>query len=106
MFNELEHSPTDDHMDILNPSNHPEKLDSADQGIDSSLGSERTASLTVVKIGGSTLGNHDTTLTNGRCALWGQLVHIKATNFVARDAARNSWLKMKQICTITNRLNS
>ena len=47
MFNELEHSPTDDHMDILNPSNHPEKLDSADQGIDSSLGSERTASLTL-----------------------------------------------------------
>ena len=64
MFNELEHSPTDDHMDILNPSNHPEKLDSADQGIDSSLGSERTPSLTVVKIGGSTLGNHDTTLTD------------------------------------------
>ena len=64
MFNELEHSPTDDHMDILNSSNHPEKLDSADQGIDSSLGSEKTPSLTVVKIGGSTLGNHDTTLTD------------------------------------------
>ena len=64
MFNELEHSSTDDHMDILKPSGQTEGLGSHATSLDSNPGSEKTPNLTVVKIGGSTLGNHDTTLTD------------------------------------------
>ena len=64
MFNEMEHSPTDDQMDILDPSEPQEKVDSFEPGDAAHIGSEKTGTLTVVKIGGSTLGSHDTTLTD------------------------------------------
>ena len=64
MFNELEHSPTDDQLEILNPSNQTEGVESSDSDDDLGLGSEKKPTLTVVKIGGSTLGSHDTTLTD------------------------------------------
>ncbi len=64
MFNELEHSPTDDHTENMNSSSRVGDKVSVDSETDLDFGSENTRSLTVIKIGGSTLGSHDTTLTD------------------------------------------
>ena len=64
MFNELEHSHSNDQMEDLNSSSQIQEKSSSDSATDLDLGSENKRSLTVVKIGGSTLGSHDTTLTD------------------------------------------
>ena len=64
MFNELEHSHSNDQMEDLNSSSQLQEKSSPDSATDLDLGSENKRSLTVVKIGGSTLGSHDTTLTD------------------------------------------
>ena len=64
MFNELEHSHSNDQMEDLNSSSQLQEKSSPDFATDLDLGSENKRSLTVVKIGGSTLGSHDTTLTD------------------------------------------
>ena len=64
MFNELEHSHSNDQMEDLDSSSQLQEKSSPDSATDLDLGSENKRSLTVVKIGGSTLGSHDTTLTD------------------------------------------
>ncbi|MDC0035743.1 acetylglutamate kinase [Chloroflexi bacterium] len=62
MFSELEHSPTDDPLEVSlhSPSTKDQTMENLASGLE--LGPDQSATLTVVKIGGSTLGSHDTTL--------------------------------------------
>lgn len=62
MYNELEHSQMDDQLETVESLSQTEELDRRDHDSDMDHASEESSSLTVVKIGGSTLGSHDTTL--------------------------------------------
>jgi acetylglutamate kinase len=62
MYNELEHSHMDDQIEMVESLTQTEDLDRMDHDSDLGHEQEESSSLTVVKIGGSTLGSHDTTL--------------------------------------------
>ena len=62
MYNELEHSHMDDQIEMVESLTQTEDLDQMDHDSDLGHEQEESSSLTVVKIGGSTLGSHDTTL--------------------------------------------
>ena len=62
MYNELEHSHIDDQIEMVESLTQTEDLDRMDHDSDLGHEQEESSSLTVVKIGGSTLGSHDTTL--------------------------------------------
>ena len=62
MYNELEHSHMDDQIEMVESLTQTEDLDQMYHDSDLGHEQEESSSLTVVKIGGSTLGSHDTTL--------------------------------------------
>ena len=62
MYNELEHSHMDDQIEMVESLTQTEDLDQMDHDSDLGHEQEESSSLTVVKIGGSTLCSHDTTL--------------------------------------------
>ena len=91
MYNELEHSHMDDQIEMVESLTQTEDLDRMDHDSDLGHEQEESSSLTVVKIGGSTLGSHDTTLID--------LVELQAKGVVVHGGGKtiSEWMEKQGV---------